>query len=271
LQKFSVPTDSNATAVFIFIIAILWLADLAYLLIWKWTAMKGRPTGLIGQLTSAFGHLMSLFKMKKPHDRESRRISRLLSTKDNKIAAEIGKAYKDSPQERDGTQNQHAFADPQSPDGLLKPKQDLNERVGFVLSLARLFLTKGRFFVFRKFAATLFEAASQTFLAIKCGELGVPAYVLIPHMVVIFFSLQTPWFLTSKSTKMRQVNVVLAEIVVGLSYLSISLAAFFVGVSAFEHRSTGECLSPYFAGFGSFAYGCYDVVSTCPSSSPTKE
>jgi hypothetical protein len=51
----------------------------------------------------------------------------------------------------------------------------------------------------------------------------------------------------------------MAEALVGILYIAISLAPFFSNFSAFERVQEGECVSKFWAGFGSFARGCFDV------------
>ena len=197
--------------------------------------MKKKPTGLLGRTQSTARRL----------SRKRKELVKSLSTKSAKIAS-----YKAPPPD-DSTQVSQQAQSAQPGGVLQKCKNGTKKAVGAVL-------TNGKYFVFRKFASTCFEASSQATLVVTLGDTGVPAPIMAALMVVIFLSLNlAPWYLTSQTAETRQIVAVIAELFIDVLYVGVSFAAFWLYVLKFQYEGI-DCYA-LTAGFGSFELGCYDV------------
>ncbi len=72
-------------------------------------------------------------------------------------------------------------------------------------------------------------------------------------------SLNTLWLLTSKSPFERQIVFVVAEVVVSILYVLVSVVPLADSARKFVYADTGECNALMSAGFGAFVSGCYDM------------
>jgi hypothetical protein len=121
------------------------------------------------------------------------------------------------------------------------------------------FLSQGQYFVLRKIFSLVLEAGLQLVLIAQRGDAGVSAFVLALHVLVVMMSLNTPWFLTSDSPRVRQIIFVVFEVIVDVLFVVVHLLPFLLDHSKFEYAATGDCNAGQVAGFGAFLSGCYDV------------
>jgi hypothetical protein len=121
------------------------------------------------------------------------------------------------------------------------------------------FQSEGQYFVLRKLFSLVLEAGLQLALIAQRGDTGVSAFILALHVLVIMMSLNTPWFLTSDSPRVRQIIFVVLEVIVDVLFVVVHLLPFLLDHSKFEYAATRDCNSALYAGFGAFLSGCYDV------------
>jgi hypothetical protein len=121
------------------------------------------------------------------------------------------------------------------------------------------FLSHGKYFVFRKSAFLILEVFSQLYLAIQYGRIGVSASIIVFQIFVAVISLNTLWLLTSKSPFKRQILFVVAEVVVSVLYMIVSVVPLADNSRKFVYSDIGECNTLVYAGFGAFGNGCYDM------------
>jgi hypothetical protein len=113
--------------------------------------------------------------------------------------------------------------------------------------------------VLRKLFSLILEVGFQLALIAQRGDAGVSAFILALHVLVVVMSLNTPWFLTSDSHRVRQIIFVVFEVIVDVLFVVVHLLPFLLDFSKFEYAATGDCNAALFAGFGGFLSGCYDV------------
>jgi hypothetical protein len=121
------------------------------------------------------------------------------------------------------------------------------------------FLSHGKHFVFRKALSLILEVLSQLYLAIQYGRIGVSASIIVFQIFVAVTSLNTLWLLTSKSPFKRQILFVVAEVVVSILYMTVSVVPLADNSRKFVYADSDECNTLVSAGFGAFGDGCYDM------------
>ncbi len=100
---------------------------------------------------------------------------------------------------------------------------------------------------------------SQVCLAIQYGRIGVSASIVLLQIFVAVISLNTLWLLTSKSPFKRQIVFVVAEVMVSILYMILSVVPLADNSRKFVYADIGECNALMGAGFGAFGNGCYDM------------
>jgi Leucine-rich repeat (LRR) protein len=147
----------------------------------------------------------------------------------------------------------------------IKPESSSSQQLGqssikiCFLHYIEPFLSHGKHFVFRKALSLILEVVSQLYLAIQYGRIGVSASIIVFQIFVAVTGLNTLWLLTSKLPFKRQILFVVAEVVVSILYMIVSVVPLADNSRKFVYADGGQCNSLVRAGFGAFEDVCYDM------------